>query len=143
MEEDDWGIPLLPQFYNDGRESFQQWSRRFEVTQDARYRHCDVDLNSVLALELPTVLPTELFVVWDTLPLEIKSSYTATKARLQEHLNLRRAVQELTYTVANLRRERIELNSRACQRDTYRSHREFAGFQDYYVLLGQLEGATQ
>lgn len=77
------GIPLPPPFCNDGRESFQLWARRYEVIQDARYRDSAVDLAAVLASELPTRLPPELFIVWDNLPLETQRSYAETKKCLQ------------------------------------------------------------
>ena len=77
------GIPLPNPFCNNGRESFQVWARRYEVTQQARYQGSGVDLNTVLAAELPTRLPSELFIVWDNLPPAIQSSYTETKNHLQ------------------------------------------------------------
>lgn len=77
------GIPLPPPFLNDGRESFQLWARRYEVIQAARYKDSGVDLDTVLAAELPTRLPPELFIVWDNLPQETQVCYTETKRHLQ------------------------------------------------------------
>lgn len=77
------GIPLPPPFHNDGRESFQLWARRYEVIQEARYKDSGVDMNTVLAAELPTRLPPELFIVWDNLPRETQDSYTEAKKHLQ------------------------------------------------------------
>ncbi len=77
------GIPLRPPFHNDGRESFQLWACRCEVIQAARYKDSDVDLDTVLAAELPTRVPPELFIVWDNLPQEIQDCYTETKKHLQ------------------------------------------------------------
>ena len=77
------GIPLPPPFHNDGRESFQLWARRYEVIQEARYKDSGVDMNTVLAAELPTRLPPELFIVWDNLPQETQDSYTEAKKHLQ------------------------------------------------------------
>lgn len=77
------GIPLPPPFLNDGRESFQLWARRYEVIQAARYKDSGVDMDTVLAAELPTRLPPELFIVWDNLPPETQVCYTETKRHLQ------------------------------------------------------------
>lgn len=43
-----------------------------------------MDLNANLALELPTLLPSELFIVWDNLAKETQSSSEATKKHLQD-----------------------------------------------------------
>lgn len=77
-------IPLPPPFRNDGTESFQLWARRYEVIQEARYKDSGVDLDAVLAAELPTRLPPELFIVWDNFPSEIQHSFKAVKKELQE-----------------------------------------------------------
>lgn len=72
-------VPLPPPFRNDGTESFQLWARRYEVIQAARYRDTDVNLDSVMALELPARLPPDLFIVWDDLPSATQNSFAATK----------------------------------------------------------------
>ncbi len=77
-------IPLPPPFRNDGTESFQLWARRYEVIQEARYKDRGVDLDAVLAAELPTRLPPELFIVWDNFPSETQHSFKAAKKELQE-----------------------------------------------------------
>lgn len=77
-------IPLPPPFRNDGSESFQLWARRYEVIQEARYKDSGVDLDAVLAAELPTRLPPELFIVWDNFPSEIQHSFAAAKKQLQD-----------------------------------------------------------
>lgn len=77
-------IPLPLPFRNDGSESFQLWARRYEVIQAARYRDADVNLDSVMALELPTRLPPELFIVWDNLPPVTRNSFASTKKHLQD-----------------------------------------------------------
>lgn len=77
------GIPLLPPFQNDGHESSQLWARRYEVIQVACYKDSGVDLNTVLAAELPTRLPPELFIVWDNLSQETQDCYAEVKKRLQ------------------------------------------------------------
>lgn len=77
-------VPLPPPFQNDGTESFQLWARRYEVIQQARYRDTTVDLDLVMALELPTRLPPDLFIVWDNLPSVTRNSFAATKKHLQE-----------------------------------------------------------
>ena len=102
--DDEYWIPL-PQFYDDGRESFPLWTRRYEFIQQARYKDSGEDMNRVLAAELPTVLPLNLFIVWDNLPLEVQSSYTETKKHLHEHLLLQQAVNHLTATVRDLNKD--------------------------------------
>ncbi|KAL1249389.1 hypothetical protein QQF64_020394 [Cirrhinus molitorella] len=77
-------IPLPPPFRNDGTESFQLWARRYEVIQEARYKDSSANLDAVLAAELPTRLPPELFIVWDNFPSEIQSSFAAAKKQLQD-----------------------------------------------------------
>lgn len=77
-------IPLPPPFRNDGNESFQMGARRYEVIQEARYRGTNVDLDAVLAAELPTRLAPDLFIVWDNLPRRTQQSYDATKRHLHE-----------------------------------------------------------
>ncbi len=72
-------IPLPPPFRNDGTGSFQLWARRYEVIQEARYKDRGVDLDAVLAAELPTRLPPELFIVWDNFPSETQHSFKAAK----------------------------------------------------------------
>ncbi len=72
-------IPLPPPFRNDGSKSFQLWARRYEVIQEARYKDSGVDLDAVLAAELPTRLPPELFIVWDNFPSEIQHSFKEVK----------------------------------------------------------------
>ena len=77
-------VPLPPPFRNDGSESFQLWARRYEVIQEARYRDTGVNLDAVMATELPTKLPPELFIVWDNLPSATRRSFAATKRELQD-----------------------------------------------------------
>lgn len=77
------GIPLPPPFQNDGRESFQLWAHRYEVIQAARFKDSGVDLNTVLAAELPTRLLPELFIVWDNLSQETQDCYAEVKKCLQ------------------------------------------------------------
>lgn len=48
-----------------------------------RYKDSGVDLNSVLAAELPTRLPPELSIVWDNLSPETQDCYTEVKKHLQ------------------------------------------------------------
>ncbi len=54
------------------------------MIQEARYKDSGVDLDAVLAAELPTRLPPELFIVWDNFPSEIQHSFKAVKKELQE-----------------------------------------------------------
>lgn len=77
-------VPLPPSFRNDDSESFQLWARRYEVIQEARYRDTGVNLDAVMASELPTRLPPELFIVWDNLPSATRRSFASTKKHLQE-----------------------------------------------------------
>ncbi len=50
-----------------------------EVIEEAHYKDSGVDLTTVLAAELRTRLPPELFIVWDNLPWATQCSYAEAK----------------------------------------------------------------
>ncbi|KAL0150681.1 hypothetical protein M9458_053985, partial [Cirrhinus mrigala] len=56
-------IPLPPPFPNDGSESFQLWARCYEVIQEARYKDSGVNLDAVLATELPIICKGNHYVL--------------------------------------------------------------------------------
>lgn len=64
-------------------ELFTLWAHWHQVFQQVRHTDNAVDLDANQVLEIPTLLPHELFIVWDNLPKETKSSF-ATKKHLQD-----------------------------------------------------------
>ena len=73
-------IELPPHFLGSGNEDFMQWCRRMEVALDASPNGAGADLAKLL----PSRLGGAAFSFWDSLPLDVKADYAATKKRMKE-----------------------------------------------------------
>ena len=102
-------VELPPRFTGDGQITFAIWVRQFETAACFQNGVATVaDCNDGLAWLLPTRLAGAAFLLWDSLPLDIKGQYALVKEKLSAAFGQRHFLLHFQTCVSARKRQHAE-----------------------------------